>query len=153
MTCTRAPRSRAACALPSVDEESTTTTSTSSSTRWRLIASRQRTRSDPPLRTGITTEITAASVALRAMLSVIVVNRDGGSLLEPCLRAIEWARGPDSELIVVDNASADGSRDLVRREFPQTHLVELGENTGFSGGVAHGLQVARGEWVALVNND
>ena len=88
-----------------------------------------------------------------AVLSVIVVNRDGGSLLEPCLRAIEAARGPGSELIVVDNASTDGSRALVRSAFPAAQLVELDENTGFSGGVAHGLAVASGDWVALVNND
>ena len=59
----------------------------------------------------------------------------------------------ETELVVVDNGSGDGSAELVRREHPAAVLVELEENRGFGGGVNAGLERSRGEYVALVNND
>ena len=57
------------------------------------------------------------------------------------------------EVIVVDNASPDGSAALVERDFPWARLVRLPRNLGFAGGVNAGLREARGRYLALVNPD
>ena len=90
------------------------------------------------------------------LLSAIVVNFRQPELLGACLcsldAALERVEG-ETELVVVDNASGDGSAELVRHEHPAATLVELEENRGFGGGVNAGLERSRGEFVALVNND
>jgi GT2 family glycosyltransferase len=58
-----------------------------------------------------------------------------------------------SELIVVDNGSRDGSVDLVRGSFPHVNVVQLDSNEGFAGGVSKGIARARGDWIAVFNND
>jgi GT2 family glycosyltransferase len=85
-------------------------------------------------------------------LSIIVVAyRSRESLLE-CLDACSAAAAlvPGSELIVVDNGSW---APLVRERFPAARVLAPGFNSGFAGGVARGLAVANGLWVALVNDD
>jgi GT2 family glycosyltransferase len=89
-------------------------------------------------------------------VSAIVVNHRRPDLLAECLAAIEVAldeAGGEGELIVVDNASADNSCELVRERFPRARLLELAENLGFAGGVALGHHASRGDWVLLLNND
>jgi GT2 family glycosyltransferase len=89
-------------------------------------------------------------------ISAVVVNHDRSDLLELCLEslgaALSRVRG-HTELIVVDNASSDRSRELVRTDFPGATLVALPENRGFAGGFSEGLGAARGEWVLTLNND
>jgi len=89
-------------------------------------------------------------------LSAIVVNFRRPELLRECLRslatALERVEGA-TELVVVDNGSADGSNDLVRAEFPGATLVALERNRGFGGGVNAGLERSSGEFVLLLNND
>jgi GT2 family glycosyltransferase len=89
-------------------------------------------------------------------VSAVVVTWNGRELLEPCLAALEPAldaAGVASELVVVDNASTDGTAAMVAERFPRARLVALGENTGFAGGVDAGVRASTGEWVLLVNND
>ena len=57
------------------------------------------------------------------------------------------------ETIVVDNHSRDGSAAFVRAYYPEVTLVTMPENRGFAGGVNAGIRAARGEYVALLNND
>lgn len=90
------------------------------------------------------------------LLSAIVVNFRQPELLRACLRSLDAALARvegESELVVVENGSGDGSAELVRREHPDAALVELDENHGFGGGVNAGLERSRGEYIALVNND
>jgi GT2 family glycosyltransferase len=73
-----------------------------------------------------------------------------------CLESLEIALGAveeDTELIVVDNGSKDGSADLVREQFPVVKVIALERNEGFAGGVARGIAAAQGEWIAVFNND
>ena len=89
-------------------------------------------------------------------VSTIVVNHERRDLLKSCLRSLETAMervDEKAELLVVDNGSADGSVELVREHFPDVRLVELKRNEGFAGGLAKGIEAARGEWVAVFNND
>ena len=57
------------------------------------------------------------------------------------------------EVILVDNGSMDSSVGFSREKFPDLKIIELGENRGFSGGNLAGLNAAKGEFIALVNND
>jgi GT2 family glycosyltransferase len=92
----------------------------------------------------------------RVRLSVIVVNYRARELLLECLDHVERALAlidGETELIVIENAAHDDLPDVVRRRFPSAVVVEERENTGFAPAVARGVGMARGEWIALVNND
>lgn len=65
-------------------------------------------------------------------LDVVIVSYNTGNLLRDCLRSVDAGRGNlQLRVIVVDNASPDGSADLVRREFPWVELIALDENIGY----------------------
>ena len=89
------------------------------------------------------------------LVSVVVVNYRGAAYLAACLTALAEQTLPRHryEVILVENASADGSAELVRDRFPWVRLVESGVNLGFAAGNNLGVSHARGVWVALLNND
>jgi GT2 family glycosyltransferase len=86
-------------------------------------------------------------------VSVIVVNMSASHLLDKCLGSLSAQSQPPDEVIVVDNGSSDGSVDLVQARFPHVHLLALSYNAGFSRANNLGIRHARGEYVALLNND
>jgi GT2 family glycosyltransferase len=97
-----------------------------------------------------------AAAGTHTRVSAIVVNHERRDLLELCVESLGAALDRVSgrtELIVVDNCSTDGSAELVRAMCSEATVVELGENRGFSGGLAEGLLAASGEWVFTLNND
>ena len=73
-------------------------------------------------------------------------------LLGRCLSALHADRSP-KRVIVVDNASQDGTVELVRSEFPEVTLVELPDNLGFGRAVNAGVRAGEGDAIVLVNND
>lgn len=83
--------------------------------------------------------------------SLIVLNYEGRDVIEPCLASLRAAASREDELIVVDNASTDGSRETLERE-SDIRLVALPKNT-YIFGLNRGLAVARGRYVAFLNND
>ena len=85
--------------------------------------------------------------------SVIIPNWNGGHFLPTCLDALAKQTYSTVEVIVVDNASQDGSQALIREQYPVVSLIELGENRGFTGGCNVGIEAAKGAFVALLNND
>ncbi|HEX8552071.1 MAG TPA: glycosyltransferase family 2 protein [Abditibacteriaceae bacterium] len=87
------------------------------------------------------------------MISILIVNWNTRDLLRACLRSIEVHCTLPHEVIVVDNASHDGSAAMVRAEFPAVHLVESKKNLGFAVGNNHAYELARGEYVWLLNSD
>lgn len=82
-------------------------------------------------------------------VSVIIVSFNTRELLRDCLAAIE----PEHEVIVVDNASADGSADMVAAEFPQTTIIRNANNKGFGAANNQGMDVASNDVVLLLNSD
>ena len=87
-------------------------------------------------------------------LSIVVVNYNVRDFLHHALVSLRKAsRGLRTELIVVDNASDDGSADLVRRRFPGVRLVANKTNLGFARGNNIGLRFAHGEFVLFINPD
>jgi GT2 family glycosyltransferase len=85
--------------------------------------------------------------------SVIIPVWNGRRYLPACLDALLAQTHPDLEVIAVDNASGDGSADLLARDYPQVRLVRNARNLGFAGGVNAGLEIAQGDVVALLNQD
>lgn len=87
--------------------------------------------------------------------TVIIPNLNGAGWLRDSIESI-WAQTEqDFELIVVDNGSRDESLEIARsyRGRDRYTLIENAENTGFSHAVNQGIAIARGEYVALFNND
>jgi GT2 family glycosyltransferase len=89
----------------------------------------------------------------RPTVSVIIPNWNGARLLPACLASLRQQTYAPLEVIVVDGASSDDSAALVREQFPEVRLLQLDTNRGFTGNVNAGLRAARGEILALFNND
>ena len=88
------------------------------------------------------------------ILSIVIVNWNTGALVRDCLATIarETTQVP-YEIIVVDNASTDGSVELLRREYPAIQLISAQGNIGYAAGNNLALPRARGKYVALLNPD
>lgn len=88
------------------------------------------------------------------LISIVIVNWNTRDLLLGCLESIyENIKGVDFEVVVVDNASSDGSAEAAGSHFPQATLIPSRENLGFARGNNLALREARGEWVMLLNPD
>ncbi|HYU67308.1 MAG TPA: glycosyltransferase family 2 protein [Jatrophihabitantaceae bacterium] len=90
-----------------------------------------------------------------AKASVIVVNYNGAHLLPDCLTALARQRddGVAFDAIVVDNASSDGSRELLARDFPWVRIIASPTNLGFAGGNNLALDEVTTPYAVLLNND
>lgn len=87
-------------------------------------------------------------------LSVLIVNWNTCNLLERCLTSIyEDAGAAEYEVIVVDNASQDGSVEMVRKRFPQVQPIANNENQGFARANNQAIRQSRGRYVLLLNPD
>jgi hypothetical protein len=87
-------------------------------------------------------------------VSIVIVNWNTREITRNCLRSIREAAGPvEREVIVVDNASSDGSVDMIAAEFPEVRLIRNDANRGFAAANNQGMAVARGRYVLLLNSD
>lgn len=87
-------------------------------------------------------------------LSVVIVNWNTRDLLRDCLKSVFAGLGNlKAEVFVVDNASEDGSPVMVRREFPEVHIIQSAENRGFAAGNNMALRRVSGRHVLLINTD
>lgn len=82
-------------------------------------------------------------------LSVVIVNWNVRELLKECLASLVEAK----EVIVVDNASTDGSGQMVRELFPHVKLISNQSNTGFPRANNQGIRASQGRYVLLLNPD
>src|SRR5436305_12490319 len=87
------------------------------------------------------------------IISVIVPNYDGVVHLDDCLSALRGQTFRDFEILLVDNGSRDHSVDFVRANFPEVRILRLPANRGFAGAINAGISAARGDFIALLNND
>ena len=83
--------------------------------------------------------------------TVIVLNFQGAEWLDDGLESLANQTATGFEVLVVDNASTDGSASIAKRH--SVSLVQLPKNVGFSSGNNAGARAARGEWLVFVNND
>jgi len=86
-------------------------------------------------------------------VSVIVLNWNGAAVLPRCLDALQAQTFGDFEVLVLDNASTDGSVDEVELRWPGFRLVQFERNLGFSLANNRGARLARGQWLVFLNND
>ncbi len=87
-------------------------------------------------------------------LSIVIVNYNVKYFLEQCLFSVQNAsRGLESEILVVDNNSVDGSVRMVREKFPGVRLIENKENAGFSRANNQAIKISTGQYVLLLNPD
>ncbi|MBI2066052.1 glycosyltransferase family 2 protein [Candidatus Woesebacteria bacterium] len=84
-------------------------------------------------------------------ISIVIVSTNIKDLLKECLESVSAAlKGIDGELIVVDNASSDGTPDMVAKEFSWVKLIRKKENHGFGENNNFGMRVAKGKYVLLL---
>lgn len=86
---------------------------------------------------------------------VVIPNWNGTDSISDCLASLQ-SQTQNTEIIVVDNGSVDGSVEIIKSEFPSVKLLEQSKNLGFAGGVNVGIKQAINdgfEYVALFNND
>jgi len=87
-------------------------------------------------------------------LSVVILNYNVQDFLHLCLKSVEKAlKSIDSEIIVVDNKSSDGSCEMIKHYFPHVKLIENPSNDGFSKGNNLGVAQASGEYLCILNPD
>lgn len=85
--------------------------------------------------------------------TVVIPNYNGIKYIEACLESLFAGTTTDFEVIMVDNASTDGSLELIKEKFPQVSLIENQENTGFDKAVNQGILASKTPYVILLNND
>lgn len=91
------------------------------------------------------------------LLSVVIVNYNVRYFLEQCLdsvaKALEHLAPQKAEVFVVDNASVDGSPQMIKERFPWCHLIENSENVGFSKANNQAIRLSGGRYILLLNPD
>ncbi|MEA3342319.1 MAG: glycosyltransferase family 2 protein [Chloroflexota bacterium] len=87
-------------------------------------------------------------------ISIVIVSWNVKRLLRKCLRSIyNSTQGQQFEIFVVDNASRDGTPEMVRAEFPDVHLIANSDNVGFGRANNQALRLCKGRYVLLTNPD
>ncbi len=87
-------------------------------------------------------------------LSIVILNYNVKYFIDLCLQSVLAAtKNIDAEIIVVDNASVDGSVTWIASQFPQVTLIQNNENLGFPKGNNIGVQQAKGEYLCILNPD
>jgi GT2 family glycosyltransferase len=88
------------------------------------------------------------------LVSAVIVNRDGGDLLVEALDSLFAQTWTSLEVILVDNASLDGSAEAAARRYGERlRIIRNADNRGFARGNNQAMEVAAGEWIVLLNND
>lgn len=87
---------------------------------------------------------------VRIRSTIIIPNYNAICYIENCLKSLE---GEPAEVIVVDNGSSDGSRELVQERFAWVRVIALDKNYGFCGAVNRGISASKTTYVILLNDD
>ena len=86
-------------------------------------------------------------------ISVIVPNWNGIKFIGMCLDSLARSDFDSYEVIVVDNGSVDGSREMIEGKYPDVRLIKNRENMGFAIACNQGIKAATGTYISLLNND
>lgn len=93
---------------------------------------------------------------VKSSVSIIILNWNGWKYTQACLESLLKAGFPESDIIIVDNASIDDSRSNIKKSFESVQLIENKINEGFTGGNNAGIRYALAhgyEYILLLNND
>jgi GT2 family glycosyltransferase len=98
--------------------------------------------------------VSSGPAAVGDRVGVVIVNYNSGDVILRALARLREQTVPAARVLVVDNASTDGSGSRIAEQHPWVELVEAGSNTGFAGGNNIGMKMlADCEWIALLNPD
>ena len=86
-------------------------------------------------------------------ISLIIPHWNGIDILSECLNSLKKCTYPNLEIIVVDNASTDGSPEWIEKNHPDVKLIRSERNMGYAGGCNRGALSASGEFLLFLNND
>jgi N-acetylglucosaminyl-diphospho-decaprenol L-rhamnosyltransferase len=89
----------------------------------------------------------------QSSLSIVIVSYNTVELLQDCLASLYAQLDSRCEVIVVDNASSDGSADMVRVRYPDSMLIKSNKNLGFGRANNRGISMAKGDLIWLLNPD
>ena len=87
------------------------------------------------------------------LLSIVIVSYNVKSLLSDCILSLQKYISVPFEIIVVDNASMDGTQENIKKDFPTIKLIENKSNVGFSAANNLGFNLANGEYIFMLNPD
>lgn len=90
---------------------------------------------------------------MNTKVTIIIPNYNGKHFMEPCLASLKEQTCQDFQILVVDNASEDGSISYMREHYPEINVIALDKNYGFSKAVNVGIQHSHTPYVILLNND
>lgn len=109
----------------------------------------------PPAAKKVHTRTSAVESAVHRLprTSIVIVNTDEIHHLQRCLPSIYTQNYPDYEVLVIDNASTDGSIAFIQQNFPQVRIIENQKNLGYAGANNVGFDNAAGDTVAVLNPD
>src|ERR1700733_160687 len=87
-------------------------------------------------------------------VTIVIVSFNTCELLRECVASVrKQCTSLRREVIVVDNASEDGSAEMVSRELPEVHIIRLDHNLGFAAANNRAFAVARGRYIVMLNSD
>lgn len=89
----------------------------------------------------------------KPLVSIVILNWNGGTEVIAGVEHVLRQTYENLELIVVDNGSTDGSREVIEKRFPQLHIIENKRNLGFATGMNQGIEATSGKYVLLLNQD
>ena len=86
-------------------------------------------------------------------IDIVIPNWNGKNLLRACLDSLKLQSFTEYSVIVIDNGSTDGSKELLQEKYPDVHLISWPQNRGFSVAVNAGIKAGSAPLVFLLNND
>jgi len=92
-------------------------------------------------------------ISSNPLISVVVLNYNGKKYLSGCFSSLFLQTYSKMEVILVDNASTDGSIEYMQENFPWVKIISQSTNRGFSGGTNAGILAAKGDFILTLNND
>lgn len=87
------------------------------------------------------------------LVSIVVLNWNGKHFLKDCLNSLQKVIYKNLEIIVVDNASSDGSVEFIKKNYPEVKVIKNKENYGFAKGNNIGFKASKGKYILILNND
>ncbi len=92
-------------------------------------------------------------MASHDFVSVTIVTYNSGRYIKRCLESVLAQKGPQFEVIVIDNNSTDGTRDILEQYEDRCTIIYNGRNAGFAAAQNQAIRLARGNWVLTLNPD
>jgi GT2 family glycosyltransferase len=92
-------------------------------------------------------------MASQELVSVTIVTYNSGRYIKRCLESVLAQKGPQIEILVVDNNSTDGTRDILERYEDRCQIITNSRNIGFAAAQNQAIRLARGNWILTLNPD